>query len=255
MARKEKPEILIHRDAILQVRKDIEIHEKQHSEFLRRISRLSEEFKDQVLSVIEYDEAWESRFSSPTFYRVCNPQDGVFSTTGSLKDGGRCNIGGAQEGDIPSQKYGPLANPQGAIYVSDSADAAIAEAIGAEYGPIERLRDIVKRSANKQLYRVTLHDESEPICLIELDPIFQQLRATYRIDDFFSETLDMNGGWRNLKTPAPIQLFTAWLYQSSNGAAGIRFRSTQSSEKFNVALYYRNAQAAQKVLKAEKITP
>ena len=176
---KEKTKILMDQGSLETFSELVRTLEEQHAGFTASITRLSETFKTNVLDKLEYDESWETKVDRPVFYRVCNPIDGVFSTTGSLMDGGRCNIGGAQKGEIATQKYGDLARPQGTIYLSDNADTAIIESIGEEYGDNEKLRDKVRRSKNKSLYKVWLVDESKPILLIELEAIIQLLSSTY----------------------------------------------------------------------------
>ena len=228
--------------------------ESEHKlEMLRaNILELSYRFFDEVLSDLRYDESWETVVTGDSYFRVIETLDDPLDVSGALAFGGRLNMGAAQSRSSFEADFSPYAHVQGALYVSDSKEVAMLEKYGDEYG-IKKVLELYKSRGNRQLYRVSPKLASSSMHVIELDAVLLDLSRICAIDDFMSVTADMNGMWRDLTVPAPIQLLASFLKKHSEDAVGIRFRSSVDPSRWNTSFYFRNYVEASKVFVAEAI--
>lgn len=215
--------------------------------------RLSKEFVTDVIPHISYDPSWEIAVTDPRFYRIVNTPFQPHAVSGSLSDGARMNIGGSQNGPFRIKELGQIAQKRGALYVSSHWETAVWETYGqdADFGYAVKQ---IKNHSNKKLHEFVLAHENE-IQLIDFDRAFSALKASFRLDYFFAITGDMNGSWPDLKAPAPIQLFAAWLMSQSSNARGIRFSSTVDPKRGdNYALYFIDDREAAIFFKSQTYT-
>ena len=147
------------------------------------------------------------------------------------------NVGGSQNGPFRIKELGQLAQKKGALYVSNQWETAVWETYGqdAEFGFSVKQ---IKNHSNKKIYEFVLSHGNE-IRVIDFDKAYEALKASFRLDYFFAITGDMNGSWPDLKAPAPIQLFAAWLMSQNSNTRGISFSSTvDPNSGNNYALYF-----------------
>ncbi len=216
--------------------------EKDWGRFENECKRLSRNFYNNIVPFLQYDPAWELTLEKPVFYRVINPLFSPCSPSGSLADGARMNVGGAQSSRFALKTYGTLAKKQGAIYFASSWKTAIWEAFGGDASFNYAVKQ-VKSHKHKDIYRFQLKNATEPLTVIDFEKAYKALTPTFRLNTFFSITAQMNGIWGDLKVPAPIQLFAAWLIEKSEANAHcIQFPSTAdpSTKGLNFAFYIRD---------------
>jgi hypothetical protein len=198
--------------------------------------RLSKEFI-KVIPDLVYDSSWEKLIKAPSFYRIVNPAYKPYAVSGSLSDGGRMNIGGSQNGPFRISEFTDLCKKQGALYVCSSWETAVWETFGRDADFNYAVKQI-KAHSNKKVHEFTL-TRSHEIIVIDFEAAYRALQPTFRLDYFFAITSDMNGSWPDLKAPAPIQLFAAWLMKNSPAAKGLEFLSTVDLQGgTNYALYF-----------------
>jgi hypothetical protein len=74
----------------------------------------------QQLKTCHFDPNWVKRFDSPEFFRRVGPNRDVLDTAGSLSDGGRFNIGGAQTTSRSSAAFNGLGGKRCALYLGEN---------------------------------------------------------------------------------------------------------------------------------------
>lgn len=218
-----------------------EFAEKDWNRFQAECQRLCKDFHSNVIPYLPYDPQWEVALSQMPYYRVVNPLFSPSSPSGSLADGARMNIGGAQSSRFAMKTFGPLASKRGAVYLASSWETAVWETFGHDSSFTYAVKQI-KSHKHKDLYKFETKPGYGYPMAIDFESAYSALNPTFRLDSYFAITHDMNGLWGDLKTPAPIQIFAAWLISKTETSRCIRFPSTAdpSDQGMNFCFYMKD---------------
>ena len=157
---------------------------------------------------------------------------------GTLADGGRLNIGGAQQ---QSKKYKKMAG----LYFADSVETALQELS----------LPIATNIVLPIFYQVEFKDKKETLKLFNLDNVLLDLDKIITLPSNISTLCSSSpfaGNWGDQKIPAPSQIVGQWLRNLSL-CEGITFRSTKNSSGFNYFLFLKDTNSAKINLKSKVI--
>ncbi len=155
-------------------------------------------------------------------YRLANPTYGPLTIVGSISDGGRFNIGGAQlTSTLPSL------NKKGALYLASTEEYAKAEA--------------AKPIGKHKLYKVT---SSEALKLWDLKKVIKQLDYPNLLEEVYVSHGERI--WTYQKIPTISQILADHL--RSKGGDGLVFNSTICKEDLNIALFFNDDPHASQTL-------
>lgn len=196
-------------------------------------------FLHEQLKNCAFDRAWLLKVDAPQYFRRVGPDRDVLDTAGSLSDGGRHNIGGAQSSTGTSATFKPIGAKRSALYLGE--DPIV---VRKEYG------DDGVPGSKAVTYAVTLK-RRKSLLLIDASKAINDLTKT--IPDIVNivGTASMNGKWIDLKQPAPCQIFGHWLIANAPVRTdGIRFPTAHGGKAWNVCLFFTDTKACKKTLKA-----
>ena len=195
------------------------------------------------LKICYFGPSWVKRFDNPIFFRRVGPKRDVLDTAGSLSDGGRFNIGGAQTSSRSSATFNGLGGKRSALYLGENRTV-----VQKEYG------DFAMPGSKAITYSIKLKKRKH----IDLIDVTLAINALSKSIPNIKEILgsdSMNGMWVDLKQPTPSQIFGHWLMaHSPKGTQGIRFPSTRDHKSSNICLYFEDTIGCKKLLKAELVS-
>jgi len=160
-------------------------------------------------------------------YRFANSEYGPLTIVGSISDGGRFNIGGAQM----SSTF-PTITKSGALYLASTKDCAMVEA--------------AKPIGKHKLYKVT---SSETLKLWDLKRVIKQLDYPNLLSEIYASHGERI--WAYQKIPTISQILAVHL--RNQGGDGLVFNSTMCKEDLNVALFYKDDSEVKSKLKAREV--
>jgi hypothetical protein len=194
------------------------------------------------LKQCSFDPKWIKKIDNPEFYRRVGPKRDVLDTAGSLSDGGRFNIGGAQSSSQNSKAFLGIGGKRSALYLGQDVTV-----VRKEYG------DFGMNASRAVTFSVRLR-RRKYIDLIDVTLAINNLsKSIPNLKDILGAD-SMNGKWGDLKQPAPSQIFGHWLMnQAPVGTIGIKFPSSHDNKSLNICLYFEDSIACKKLLIAEKI--
>lgn len=194
------------------------------------------------LKQCSFDLKWIKKFENPELYRRVGPKRDVLDTAGSLSDGGRFNMGGAQSSTHTSKAFAEIGGKRGALYLGENITV-----VQKEYG------DFGMPGSKAVTYSIQLK-RKKYIDLIDATLAINSLsKSIPNIKDILGSD-SMNGKWIDLKQPTPSQIFGHWLMSHSpKGTAGIKFPSTHDTNSSNICLYFEDSAACKKLLKATQL--
>lgn len=214
------------------------------AEFRSRDSfnQTTSKFLYEQLRKCEFKSDWIVKVDTPRYFRRVGFTRDVLDTAGSLSDGGRFNIGGAQSSSIVTNLFRPIGEKRCALYVSE--DASIARK---EFGDAK-----IPRST-ALTYSITLR-RKKSLALIDVKRALSDLsRKIPEIRDLIGSS-SMNGKWVDLKRPAPCQVFGHWLiHHAPKNTNGIRFPSSHDDTVSNVCIFVADTVECKRILKASKM--
>ena len=155
-------------------------------------------------------------------YRYANPAYGPLTIVGSISDGGRFNIGGAQRTSIF-----PDLLKKGVLYLTSTAKCAKAEA--------------AKPIGKHKLYRV---QSKGPLRLWDLKKVIKELDYPNLLDEVYAGHAESI--WAFQKVPTISQILADHLRKI--GGDGLVFNSTVCKEDMNIALFFNDDTHVQKTL-------
>jgi hypothetical protein len=194
------------------------------------------------LQQCSFDLKWMRRIEQPEYFRRVGPKRDVLDTAGSLSDGGRLNIGGAQCSSLSSKLFLGIGGKRSALYLGE--DAAI---VRKEYGDYEI------PGSKAITYSICLK-RRKSILLVDFNLAVNSLsKSIPNIKEILGSD-SMNGKWGDLKQPAPSQIFGHWLMQHApKETLGIKFPSSHDMRSSNVCLYFDDTNTCKNILKAKKV--
>jgi len=193
----------------------------------------------QQLQTCSFDRRWLYKVEDPQYYRRIGPDRDPLDTAGSLSDGGRHNIGGAQASTQVTSIFKPIGSKRSALYVSEDP-ISVRKEFGDEAVP----------GSKAITYTIGLK-RRKALIVIDASQALDDLSRT--IPDIVTTvgTASMNGKWGDLKQPAPCQIFGHWLIcHAPKKTDGIRFLSSHDEMAWNVCLFFADTRACKKALKA-----
>lgn len=204
--------------------------------------RLSESrYLFQLLQGLKFNPNWVFKHEKPIYYRRVGRNRDELDVAGSLSDGGRFNLGGAQTSSQFRNEFTPIGNKCGAIYLGE--DIVTTQK---EFG------DFGMPGSTAITYQVQLK-RRKYLNLIEVENVLKDLSLPIPNIRSLIGTQSMNGCWGDLKIPSPSQILGHWLMQHAEmNVDGLRFCSTHDKNYFNVCLYMPDARAVKKLLKSQK---
>jgi len=180
----------------------------RHTVELINGKRFYDWLRKQELDISHYTSLWNK-----PVYRVVSPGILALSIAGNLADGGRFNIGGAQQHPLFS-----TIKKAGCLYAASSLKCALAER-AQPLGQIEKYKLIPQH----------------PFQLWDLRKVINGLDWPGLNDSVNSAPIDAIWGYQ--KVPLIPQLLASYL--RSIGGDGIKFRSVKDSSSFNLAFFFR----------------
>jgi hypothetical protein len=72
-----------------------------------------------LLEPLTFESAWIKPYFRQTYYRRVGRLIDVLDTAGSLSDGGRYNIGGAQTSSMAVKEFGNIGRKKSALYICE----------------------------------------------------------------------------------------------------------------------------------------
>lgn len=145
-------------------------------------------------------------------YRFANPVYGPLTIVGSISDGGRFNIGGAQMSSVF-----PDLCKKGALYLASTEECARAEAC--------------KPIGKHKLYKV---ESENPLKLWDLKKVIKDLDYPNLLNEVYASHGERI--WAYQKVPTISQILADHLRKK--GGAGLVFNSTVCKEDLNIALFF-----------------
>lgn len=192
-----------------------------------------------LLINLQFNKSWVQSYANPIYYRRVGKQRDVLDTAGSLSDGGRYNIGGAQTSTVAVQKFGHLARKRSALYLSEDDVTA-----RREYGDEGML-------GSTAITYLVKPSNLEVLNLIEMERVFADLSSAIPMMRNLEGSPSMNGTWVDIKFPTPSQLLGHWLIENSpKGTHGIRFKSSHPKCSNNICLFFNDTRECKKILNA-----
>lgn len=191
-----------------------------------------------------FDPKWVIKIEDPKLFRRVGPGRDVLDTAGSLSDGGRFNIGGAQASSLVTKSFSGFGNKRSALYVGE--DPTI---VRKEYGDFDL--------PNSKAITYSLHlRRRKSVSLIDLKLVIKDLeRSIPNIRKILGNS-SMNGKWVDLKQPSPSQILGHWLIDlAPKGTIGIRFSSYHDSKSSNICLYFNDTNSCKNLLSASIFLP
>jgi hypothetical protein len=187
-----------------------------------RILAKAEKEEEQLLQVVPFFNFIESfagdlsanlKTYNQSVYRFANPMYSPTTIVGSIADGGRFNIGGAQV----RAEFSSL-NKAGCLYTASSKECAMAEA-AIPHGTLK-------------MYQLT---PKKPLQLWGLNSVIKVINYPNLLD--MVKAADGEALWVYRKIPAIPQILATKL--RAIGGDGITFESTNFSGHSNIALFFR----------------
>lgn len=196
-------------DDIEKLVKDFEAKRQgRHTAELINGKRFYDWLRKQDLDLIDYATLWNK-----PVYRVVGPGTLPLSIAGSLADGGRFNVGGAQQHPLFS-----TLKKAGCLYAASSMKCALAER-ALPLGQIEKYKIIPTR-------RFQLWDLHKVITGLDWPGLLDLVNAA-----------PIDAIWGYQKVPLIPQLLASHL--RNIGGDGIKFRSVKDGTGFNLAFFFR----------------
>ena len=153
----------------------------------------------------------------------------MLDPAGSLSDGGRHNIGGAQTSSTAVKQFGNLGKKKSALYLGEDA-RIVREEYGDDSMPGSTAMTYTVTTLTKDLFN-----------LIEMDAVLISLTSAIPDINALIGTPAMNGTWVDIKSPAPSQILGHWLrLHAPDGTQGIRFKSAYD-HGYNICLFFQDA--------------
>ncbi len=182
-----------------------------------------------LLEPLTFESAWIKPYSRPMYYRRVGRLIDVLDTAGSLSDGGRYNIGGAQTSSTAVKEFGNIGRKKSALYICEDL-----KGVRKEYG------DEGMAKSTAVTYEVKAAT-SDALNLIEIDAVLISLSSAIpNIADLVAMS-SMAGTWVDIKYPAPTQILAHWLRKNApENTDGIRFKSAVGNY-YNVCLFFHDA--------------
>jgi len=214
--------------------------------------RLSAHFRDQdryrqaaakylvtELSHCTFEKAWLINVDRPVYFRRVGQHRDVLDTAGSLSDGGRFNIGGAQASSRATEQLGAFCGKRSALYLGENA--AI---VRMEYG------DFGMPGSTAITHSVSLKRRAK-LNLIDIEAALNSLASQIPDLKAMVGNASMNGKWVDIKYPMPCQILGHWLIANApKKTEGIRFPTTHAAGGWNVCLFFADTRACKQLLKA-----
>ncbi|MES2615966.1 MAG: RES domain-containing protein [Bdellovibrionota bacterium] len=195
----------------------------------------------QLLKGLKFNANWVFKHEKPIYYRRVGRNRDELDVAGSLSDGGRFNLGGAQTSSQFRNEFNPIGNKRGAIYLGE--DIVTTQKEFGDWGML---------GSTATTYQVQLK-RRKYLNLIEVENVLKDLSLPIPNIRSLIGTQSMNGCWGDLKIPSPSQILGHWLMEhAQTNTDGLRFCSTQDKNYFNVCLYMPDARAAKKLLKSQE---
>jgi hypothetical protein len=194
------------------------------------------------LQTCSFNRSWLNTIEHPHLYRRVGPNRDVLDTAGSLSDGGRHNIGGAQSSTQVTNTFSPIGSKRSALYLGE--DPLV---VRKEYG------DEGVPGSKAITYSIKLRRRKHLILIDAHRAITDLIKSVPDISEIVG-TASMNGKWVDLKQPAPSQIFGHWLmHNASKNADGIRFPTAHGGGGWNVCLFFADSKACKKMLRSTPI--
>lgn len=157
-------------------------------------------------------------------------------TAGTLSDGGRLNIGGAQQ----YNKNGNLFQKKAGLYFADSVETALLELS-------------LPKAVNIKLpkfYNIVFNDKVGNLNLFHFESVLSYLDNLIQIPtsliNLCSEA-PLAGSWGQQKFPSISQVIAQWL-RNTHTAEGIIFNSTKKTNSKNYFLFFEDTKEAKNKL-------
>lgn len=163
-------------------------------------------------------------------YRILYGGFDPLSIAGSLKDGGRFNIGGPQF--INDKKLFPGLASRGCLYAAESQQCARLEA-GSPLGKAEEYSLLPQK-------KFQLWNLSDIIVQLDIPGLLEQVKA-----------IPMSAAWSAQKSPLASQLLAAYLRDI--GGDGVIFPSTKDPNSNIMAFFFKDDQESHVAFKSEPI--
>ena len=196
----------------------------------------------QQLSRCSFDRKWVKTVKEPTFYRRVGKTRDVLDTAGSLSDGGRFNLGGAQSSSSTAKSFHPLGNKRSALYLG--TDPSV---VRKEYGDYDAVR------STAITYSIQLK-RKQILRLVDFTAALKGLSTSIPYIKELIGAKSMNGNWGDLKQPAPSQILGHWLITNApKDTIGIEFPSTHAATSQNTCLFFNDTAACKNLLKATRL--
>jgi hypothetical protein len=186
-----------------------------------------------------FNPKWIVKLEKPKLFRRVGRERDVLDTAGSLSDGGRFNIGGAQASSLVIKAFPNVGNKRSALYLGEDANI-----VRKEYG------DFGVPCSVALTYVVQLKRKKN-LALIDLKLVMKDLEKLIPNIGEIVEVNSMNGKWVDLKQPTPSQILGQWLMSvAPEGTNGIRFPSSHDSKSSNICLYFNDTISCKQILSA-----
>jgi hypothetical protein len=177
-------------------------------------------------------------YPNPAYYRRVGKNRDVLDTAGSLSDGGRYNIGGAQTSTTALKQFGPIGRKKSALYLCEDSTL-----VRKEFG------DEGMAGSTAVTYTITAIS-GEAFNLIEMDSVLAGLASAIPNIESLTGSPSMQGTWVDIKFPAPIQVLGHWLrHNAPEGTHGIRFKSSLG-DFYNICLFFNDTKECKEKLAA-----
>ena len=197
----------------------------------------------QQLQDCSFKQAWVTTITDPQYFRRVGHGRDALDIAGSLSDGGRHNIGGAQSSSDVSSFFSPIGGKRGVLYLGE--DPRI---VRKEFG------DEAAKGSRAITYSVNLRGRNKSLQLVDASLALQDLSKIIPDISNLVGTASMSGKWVDLKQPTPSQIFGHWLiHNAPQKTAGIRFPTAHGGASWNVCLFFHDSNACKKTLKVTKL--
>jgi hypothetical protein len=156
-----------------------------------------------LLEPLSFDANWVKSHPNPTYYRRVGKNRDVLDTAGSLSDGGRYNIGGAQTSSTAVKQFGPIGRKKSALYLCEDSNL-----VRKEFG------DEGMAGSTAVTYSISARDGGS-FNLIEMDSVMAGLSSAIPNIKSLTGSPSIQGTWVDIKFPAPIQVLGHWLIHNA----------------------------------------